>query len=61
MNLPEFKSIPVDKDMAIRILEAISIADHESMGFGGEATRRIVSVLFAAYPDLVETYAHLGN
>lgn len=59
--MSDLQSMPVDKDMAIMILEALSIADHEIMGFGGETARRIVRVLFALYPELVEVYADLGN
>lgn len=58
-TIPTILTMPIDKEMAEAILNALSIADHESMGLGDEVTSRIIRVIKVLFPDVVEKYSYL--
>ena len=53
--MDEFKSIPIDEEMAKSILYAINIAEGESLqSYEDEITQRILRVIKVVYPNLKE-------
>lgn len=51
-----FKTIQINELMAEAIINALFIADHESMGYGAEITQMVVQALHSVYPEVVNKH-----